>query len=772
MTVLQHLSLSLLHTARHNPSDVVAPAVVLWTDPDSQWVPLLPRLRALHPELLTLGEYDVDSKTGPAIWIRAAIDRALTDVTRPEDRTPIIYLPGVGRQDLRAGDQCPRALQPLVELQYRGCMWLQRNAKDWTLEAFLVSEDDGLGLTVARDAQTRAAMLGALRHLADTKIEDLQGRHLEAVDFDSLVIQDTPRDLLLWMCDPDGMRHEWKGSRWEAFRSQCHTMFKYNPESEGVLVAGECLGKHADAWENVWQRFREAPSSFPQIADVLRMAKPVGEIPFDREPWPDENAHEEGRLRQALLGMAQMTSKEAAKKMPELEDEHGFRRQWVWAELGQAPLAQGLFHLSALAELVQRNPPGDDVQALFDFHVTIGYRVDNAVLKAFASVQRDADVAAVTAAIRSLYKPWLDENCQRFQHAVMTEGKAFLVSSEHTVAARDGEVLLFVDGLRYDLAVRLREALASHGITPSLHARRAAVPTVTPTAKPAVTPVAALLVQPTPDAEFAILDDGKPLNATRLRQKLRDLGYQVLEQDESGDPSLEGARAWTEYGEFDALGHKMQEKLVNLIDDQLALLEDRIRTLFHSGWRWIRVITDHGWLFLPGRLPFVSLPKFLTKTRYSRCARIRENANLDEETAPWSWNVHYRFAFARGIGSYLSGAVYAHGGLSPQECVIPELLLETDMAQDSAIRIETVQWHRMRCEVQIAGATGSVMVDVRLKPGDAGSSIVEPKMTDDNGAVRLLVVEDSYEGSSATVVVLDATGAAIKKSPTIVGGTT
>jgi len=773
MTVLEHLSTSLIQAARHNPSDVVEPKVVLWTDPDRQWSPLLPRLRSLHPELLTLGDYDIGTHTGPAIWLRAVVDGTLTDISLPEGRIPVIYLPGIGRQDLRAGDQCPRTLQPLVELQFRGTVWLQRNGKDWTVEAFLVSEDDGLGLTIAKDAQTRAAMLGSIRNLADTQVEALRGRYLEAVDFDSLVVQDTPRDLLLWMCDPDRMQGEWDDSHWAAFRSQCRTQFKFDPESDGVLVAGERLGKRQEAWEAVWQRFRSAPSLFPQIEEVLRNAKPLGDIPFDREPWPDENAHEEEQLRKELLKVKSLTPQQAGTKIAQLEAEHGHRRTWVWAALGDAPLAEALEHLAVMAEGVQGKPDGDGLQSLIDYHTSIGQRVDDAVLRALACVLRDDDVAAVTAAVRSVYQSWLDDYCRRFQNAAMKEAKAFQVSTDNVVAARDAEVLLFVDGLRYDLAVRLRDALAERGLSPSLHSRCAAVPTVTPTAKPAVSPLVSILADPMPDVDFAILDEGKPLNAGRLRQRLKDLGYQILEQDETGNPECEDARAWTEYGEFDSLGHKMKEKLADLIDDQLKLLEDRIRALLRAGWRRIRVVTDHGWLLLPGGLPYVSLPKYLTETRYARCARMKEDANPDEETAPWSWNAHYHFAYARGICSYLSGVVYAHGGISPQECVIPVLQIDGAISGiDTALQIETVTWKRMRCEVRVVGTTESILVDLRLKPGDPASSIVDPKMTDEQGVVRLVVPDDSYEGSSVTVVLMDASGAAIRKYPTIVGGMT
>ena len=78
----------------------------------------------------------------------------------------------------------------LVELQYRGVCWTQKNGKDWTVEAFLVSEEGGLGLDVARDATTRRAMLGALAELATTSVDRLKGKHLEAEDFDKLFSDD------------------------------------------------------------------------------------------------------------------------------------------------------------------------------------------------------------------------------------------------------------------------------------------------------------------------------------------------------------------------------------------------------------------------------------------------------------------------------------------------------------------------------------------------------------------------------------------------------
>ena len=237
-TFIEAVKNSLHRACRYNRSDMVSPAAILWTDSDAQWEPLVAQLRPLLPELLTLGEYNPDEKCGPAIWIRCVIERSLIDIDLPEDATPIIYMPNVSRQTLRTVEECPDSLKPLVELQYRGAVWTQRNGRDWTVEAFLFSKDGGLGLDVGRDRHTRHSMLGALAQLAVTPLTRLTGKRLEAEDFNKLMVEDTPRDLLVWTNSPSEIQEQWDGNKWAAFVSRCKAEYGFDPEKEGVIVAG------------------------------------------------------------------------------------------------------------------------------------------------------------------------------------------------------------------------------------------------------------------------------------------------------------------------------------------------------------------------------------------------------------------------------------------------------------------------------------------------------------------------------------------------------
>ena len=161
------------------------PAAILWTDGDGQWRPLIPALRNVLSQIYSLGTYDSASHVGPAIWLKCIVERTLPDIAPPVGAVPVLYLPGVSRQDLRAGGDCPVSVQPLIELQYRGALWHQRNGRDWTVEAFLSSED-GIGLDIALDNRTREAMIRARPVLATEPLASLSGHRLDADDFDRL----------------------------------------------------------------------------------------------------------------------------------------------------------------------------------------------------------------------------------------------------------------------------------------------------------------------------------------------------------------------------------------------------------------------------------------------------------------------------------------------------------------------------------------------------------------------------------------------------------
>lgn len=120
MRIIKHLIKAVRTAAVFNPEVEAAPICILWPGRDRQWEAVMPRLQGEMPELLVLGEYQPEARTGPAIWLRCVLAGALDEVAVPQAYTPIMYLPGVSRQDLRAVEACSDHLKPLAELQYRG----------------------------------------------------------------------------------------------------------------------------------------------------------------------------------------------------------------------------------------------------------------------------------------------------------------------------------------------------------------------------------------------------------------------------------------------------------------------------------------------------------------------------------------------------------------------------------------------------------------------------------------------------------------------------
>ncbi len=755
--------------ARATPLDgQVTPAAILWTDPRAEWNGLVALLLARVEELLVLGDYAPEARTGPAIWLRCVVDGTLDEPRMPEGRIPIVYLPGVGRQQLRAGEECPDAIKPLVELMYRGSLWHQPNGKDWTVTAFLTSKRT-LGLDIAQDKATYEALLRALPEVALTPLAQLGGRQLQADDFDRMLAGDVIRDVLRWMGDPEGTRSRLGENGWGAFCNRCREELAFDPGKEADIVAGERLGQGEGPWAAVWERFVEAPSSYGDIAGLLRRSRPIDELFLDRSRWPDLNEADETEVRSALTEIVNLPHARACEKVLELETRHGQRRGWVWARLGLSPMADVLEPLARLARAVRTGLGGHTPDEMAEAYLQRGWQADAAAWEALALVPT-ADEALVAGVVRHLLQPWMEDSAQAFQSAVARQP---LPESDALSRVEAGEdvCLLFADGLRFDLGQRLAERLEARGLRVTVGHRWAALPTVTATAKPAVTPVAGQVTGKQLGEQFEafMVKENKAANAANLRAAMKTQGYQVISDDALDSPLSHPARGWLEAGDIDTLGHKLGARLARQIPEELDRLADRIQRLLDAGWQSVRVVTDHGWLLLPGGLPKVRLPKHLTESRWARCAVISGDSASDTPRFPWYWSKSQWFAAAPGIGCFNKSEEYAHGGVSIEECLIPDLLIERGDKTRIAASIVSITWRGLRCFVETRVSGGTVTVDLRLGQPTGQSVVASPKPIEDDGAASLVLVDDEFEDKPLVLVLCDETGRILAQQSTSAG---
>ena len=765
-SVLDRL-LQVLNAAEcHDLNVTEAPIALLWPDGDRQWESLVPMLRTRR-RVVTYGSFDPESWQGPAYWLRCVIASEIHLDGAP-DGLPIVYLPGFSRDVLRTVESVPAELAPLSALQYR-CQWFSHpNGRDWSVRGLLSNRGRGLGLSVASDADTASALVASLPDLSTERWSRLVARHIDADFLHGLLSPDPVRSLLDWIDDPVAMRERRTTRSWDAFVQQCKQEFEFDPLSEGEIEGARRLGLADGMWSQVWRRYRENPTEFPGISDRLRQAQPTQLFPDNPGSWPGLAQDEEDKLRVALNLLAEETPQGARARLLELEAAHKVRRGYVWADLGYTPLVLALEHLAELARMTAAGPVGETVGSIAKWYASTGWRADKAVLAALDEIDRQADAVAVEAAIAAAYKPWADASARSLQAAVgpMANAETYVASPGPVPQA--GEVVLFVDGLRLDVAHGLNDRLAGAGFKTDLSAGLAALPTVTQTSKPALAPISQDLLAAGAALGARRAPDGPSAEARVLRGLIAGAGCQVLRGTELGDPA---GVAWTEAGELDHRGHDRGLRLAHEIDSEVQQISTRIENLLDAGWKRIIVVTDHGWLLMPGGLPKnEDLPVAITKVRKGRCARVKDGADPLVPTVPWHWDPDVRIAVAPGISCFEANQTYEHGGVSPQECVVPRLTVCRGESETAGAVIRSTKWRGLTLVVDFTGLPDRATIDLRTAPGDAQSSIADVAVvTGGHGKALLLVGDEDLEGDRAYLVLIGADSSLLLQRETTVG---
>jgi hypothetical protein len=210
--------------------------------------------------------------------------------------------------------------------------------------------------------------------------------------------------------------------------------------------------------------------------------------------------------------------------------------------------------------------------------------------------------------------------------------------------------------------------------------------------------------------------------------------------------------------------------MVKRIEELFEQVQEVLETAFEKGVKRIKIVTDHGWLLLPGGLPKTQLNVGLTETRWGRCALIKEGAITDLLHLPWRWNPSIYIAYAPGISFFKANEEYAHGGISLHECLVPTIIIENENSSKAIAKIKSIKWVNLKCAVETEKATDDYAIDIRTKYNDESTSIVEStkkSVKENRGSV---MVSDDAESQAATIVLLDPSGRILDKKLTTVGG--
>lgn len=223
-----------------------------------------------------------------------------------------------------------------------------------------------------------------------------------------------------------------------------------------------------------------------------------------------------------------------------------------------------------------------------------------------------------------------------------------------------------------------------------------------------------------------------------------------------------------EIGKIDQYGHNEQSALVHRIDELFDLIEERIKDIFDAGFRRIRIVTDHGWLLVPGGMPRENLPKDHIETRWGRCAILKEGVPSELLHLPWFWNRSVMIAYAPGISFFKANNEYAHGGISLQECLVPVITVETEGMPCQPVSME-IKWTGLKCTVDVKGTRPGYKIEVRTRHTDEKSVISKTKSLTGDEKVSLFIENADYENTAAFIVITDERGIVLEKRQTIVG---
>ena len=172
---------------------------------------------------------------------------------------------------------------------------------------------------------------------------------------------------------------------------------------------------------------------------------------------------------------------------------------------------------------------------------------------------------------------------------------------------------------------------------------------------------------------------------------------------------------------------------------------------------------------MPGGLHHAALDVGLVEPngKRTRCALVKAKAQTSYLQIPWTWNPKVLVATATGARSFFANYEYAHGGVSPQECILPVL----DVASDGAKRTITIlqaKWEGLRLRVDVASGA-DLSVDLRLGSEISGPSLIKGgRVLDERGRTSFLV-SNEHDRQTACLVVSDDEGRVLTRRTLTVG---
>lgn len=175
------------------------------------------------------------------------------------------------------------------------------------------------------------------------------------------------------------------------------------------------------------------------------------------------------------------------------------------------------------------------------------------------------------------------------------------------------------------------------------------------------------------------------------------------------------------YKDIDDTGEKLQHGAIKLFTEFEQVLKDKISLILNSGYKEVHLITDHGFV-LTGLLdesdkiePHITGKKEVHE-RYILTANKQDNKDLIGFQNPYG-EFNYVYV-SKNHRPFKSRGVYgySHGGLTPQEVIIPKFSFQKLKEVSPALEIGIIN------RKELEEVTGELF-GIRLQAGSAGGDL-------------------------------------------------
>lgn len=433
-------------------------------------------------------------------------------------------------------------------------------------------------------------------------------------------------------------------------------------------------------------------------------------------------------------------------------------------------------------ELAKADPPTEEGPGgILAWYVERAWRVDRAHRRmelARSELRMFGDLEGSLTAARIAYEGWLDDLLNLFvssvaDHALDTVGliRQGEVHDRFVAAGPGPTAYVWVDALRYELGVELTDRLRHITEKVELHAAVAAPPTITQVGMANLLPRASsALTLELEENRLQVSIGGTPVNSVRQRRDLLRARHGRVADLNLNDASQRGERALGNViqdadlilirsQEVDAAGESgLQSVAWSHFQTAIDLLANVIARLAQCGVERVVISADHGFIALSQNLgaqrtvdPPVSTAGTTKRRVFIGRGGMSNQATARIPLASCGIPGDLDLIVPRGLAVFRAGGgrQFFHGGLSPQELIVPVIVVEPRRAPEP---------QKLKVGITVAGGriTTGIFAATISFDGDLFTNAVRVRVFAGSGGgppVARVVSGDGYDPDTGTVTV-------------------